>query len=342
MTTGQQGARAPRALRASADEDAALQDSQRTGCEVQWVDIDEGHDGQRLDNFLIAHLKGAPRTLVYRIIRKGEVRINKKRAKAQTRVQRGDQVRIPPLRLAPEEAAKEVSDNLRELLMRRVIAETNEWMVVNKPAGLAVHGGSGVKIGLIEALRQVRTDLGFLELVHRLDRDTSGCLLLAKSRSALVFLNEALKAKKMDKRYLALVEGGWPARRDWVSAPLDRFDAGNGERRVRVDQQGKRSRTLFAIREAFPDATLLEASPVTGRTHQIRVHAAHVGHALIVDKKYGTSKGEALATAIGLDRLFLHAASLSFPEPTSGRTVSVNARLDSELEAVLASLRQRS
>lgn len=337
MTTGRHAARPTRS-----DAPEAADESHRSaGREVQWVDIDAGHDGQRLDNFLITHLKGAPRALVYRIIRKGEVRVNKKRAKAETRLASGDQVRIPPLRLAPEEAVREVSDSLRELLMRSVIAETDDWMVVNKPAGLAVHGGSGVKIGLIEALRQVRTDLGFLELVHRLDRDTSGCLLLAKSRNALVFLNEALKAKKMDKRYLALVEGRWPARRDWVSAPLDRYDAGNGERRVRVDDNGKRSRTLFAVRETFPNVTLVEASPVTGRTHQIRVHAAHIGHALMVDRKYGTSQGEKLAAGIGLDRLFLHAASLSFPEPKSGRMVNVKARLAPELDAALEALRQQ-
>lgn len=337
MTTGRHAARPTRS-----DVPEAADESHRSaGREVQWVDIDAGHDGQRLDNFLITHLKGAPRALVYRIIRKGEVRVNKKRAKAETRLASGDQVRIPPLRLAPEEAVREVSDSLRELLMRSVIAETDDWMVVNKPAGLAVHGGSGVKIGLIEALRQVRTDLGFLELVHRLDRDTSGCLLLAKSRTALVFLNEALKAKKMDKRYLALVEGRWPARRDWVSAPLDRYDAGNGERRVRVDDNGKRSRTLFAVRETFQKVTLVEASPVTGRTHQIRVHAAHIGHALMVDRKYGTSQGEKLASGIGLDRLFLHAASLSFPEPNSGRMVNVKARLAPELDAALEVLRQQ-
>ena len=337
MTTGRQATRPTRtAVPAAADES-----HRSAGREVQWVDIDEGHDGQRLDNFLLTHLKGAPRALIYRIIRKGEVRINKKRAKAETRIKSGDQVRIPPLRLAPEEAVREVSDNLRDLLMRSVIAETEDWMVVNKPAGLAVHGGSGVKIGLIEALRQVRTDLGFLELVHRLDRDTSGCLLLAKSRNALVFLNEALKAKKMDKRYLALVEGRWPARRDWVSAPLDRYDAGNGERRVRVDDNGKRSRTLFSVRETFPNVTLIEASPVTGRTHQIRVHAAHIGHALIVDRKYGTPQGEKLAAELGLERLFLHAASLSFPEPNSGRMVNVKARLAPELDDVLVKLRQQ-
>jgi 23S rRNA pseudouridine955/2504/2580 synthase len=310
------------------------------GRDVQWVEVAEGQSGQRVDNFLITRLKGVPRTLVYRIVRKGEVRVNKKRVKADYRLQVGDMVRIPPLRLAPREAVKQVSDNLRNLLAGSVLVEGPGWLVMNKPAGLPVHGGSGVKIGLIEALRQVREDLDFLELVHRLDRDTSGCLLLAKSRPALLSLNEALKQQRMDKRYLALVTGRWPARREFVSARLDRFDAGNGERRVRVDASGKVARTRFAIREALPRATLVEAEPVTGRTHQIRVHAAHAGHPLLGDDKYGSREGEALARRLGLSRLFLHAESLTFPEPSSGRPVQIRAPLPDELEAVLVRARE--
>ncbi|MBA2778607.1 RluA family pseudouridine synthase [Billgrantia kenyensis] len=310
------------------------------GRDVQWVEVAEGQSGQRVDNFLITRLKGVPRTLVYRIVRKGEVRVNKKRVKADYRLQVGDMVRIPPLRLAPREAVKQVSDNLRNLLAGSVLVEGPGWLVMNKPAGLPVHGGSGVKIGLIEALRQVREDLDFLELVHRLDRDTSGCLLLAKSRPALLSLNEALKQQRMDKRYLALVAGRWPARREFVSARLDRFDAGNGERRVRVDASGKVARTRFATREALPRATLVEAEPVTGRTHQIRVHAAHAGHPLLGDDKYGSREGEALARRLGLSRLFLHAESLTFPEPSSGRPVQIRAPLPDELEAVLVRARE--
>ena len=265
------------------------------GREVQWIEVTEGQVGQRIDNFLRTRLKGAPKALIYRIVRKGEVRVNKKRVKVDYRLELHDLVRVPPLRLAPEEAVREVSDNLRNLLAGSVLVEGPGWLVINKPSGLAVHGGSGVKIGLIEALRQVREDLDFLELVHRLDRDTSGCLLLAKSRPALLSLNESLKGRKMDKQYLALVAGRWPARRDYVSARLDRFEAGNGERRVRVDPAGKVSRTRFGVRETFANATLIEAEPVTGRTHQIRVHAAHAGHPLLGDDKYGTRSGEALA-----------------------------------------------
>ncbi|MFQ3786951.1 RluA family pseudouridine synthase [Halomonas sp. A29] len=309
------------------------------GHDVQWVEVGEGQSGQRVDNFLITRLKGVPRTLVYRIVRKGEVRVNKKRVKADYRLQVGDLVRIPPLRLAPREAVKQVSEGLRNLLAGSVLVEGPGWLVLNKPAGLPVHGGSGVKIGLIEALRQVREDLDFLELVHRLDRDTSGCLLLAKSRPALLTLNEALKNHQMDKRYLALVAGRWPARREFVSARLDRYDAGNGERRVRVDAAGKVARTRFAVREAFPKATLIEAEPVTGRTHQIRVHAAHAGFPLLGDDKYGSREGASLARHLGLSRLFLHAESLTFPEPSSGRPVQIRAPLPDELEAVLSRAR---
>lgn len=312
------------------------------GRDVQWVEVTEGQVGQRVDNFLLARIKGAPRALIYRIVRKGEVRVNKKRVKADTRLALGDVVRIPPLRLSPREAVREVSDGLRNLLAGSVLVEGPDWLVINKPSGLAVHGGSGVKIGLIEALRQVREDLDFLELVHRLDRDTSGCLLLAKSRPALLTLNESLKQHRMDKRYLALVAGRWPARRDFISARLERFELANGERRVRVDPAGKMARTRFAIREAFAGATLVEAEPITGRTHQIRVHAVHAGHPLLGDDKYGTREGGALAARLGLSRLFLHAAALSFPEPNSGRPVQIKAPLPDDLEAVLAQARRMS
>ncbi|GAA3905420.1 23S rRNA pseudouridine(955/2504/2580) synthase RluC [Halomonas cibimaris] len=309
------------------------------GRDVQWVEIAPEQAGQRIDNFLMTRLKGAPRALIYRIVRKGEVRVNKKRIKAGYRVQAGDTVRVPPLRLAPREAVREVSDNLRDVLLGSVLRESDDWLVLNKPSGLAVHGGSGVKIGLIEALRQVRDDLDFIELVHRLDRDTSGCLLLAKSREALLSLNEALKQHAMEKRYLALVYGRWPARKAFVSARLDRFDAGNGERRVRVAVDGKFARTGFAVAETFRRATLIEAEPITGRTHQIRVHAAHAGHPLLGDDKYASRESGALTQRLKVGRLCLHARSLSFPEPGSGRMITVKAPLPDVLEQVLNSLR---
>lgn len=312
------------------------------GRDVRWVEVQEDQAGQRIDNFLRSRLKGAPKSLIYRVVRKGEVRVNKKRVKADHRLSPGDVVRIPPLRLAPEEAVQEVSDSLRNLLAGSVLLEGPDWLVINKPSGLAVHGGSGVKIGLIEALRQVREDLDFLELVHRLDRDTSGCLLLAKSRTGLLSLNESLKKHRMEKRYQALLAGRWPARREFVSARLLRYEAGNGERRVRVDTQGKVARTRFAVREALPDMTLVDVEPVTGRTHQIRVHAAHAGCPLLGDDKYGNRKEQLLTRRLGLSRLFLHAASLTFPEPRNGRPVSIKAPLDETLQAALARARQWS
>ncbi|MGJ8522169.1 Ribosomal large subunit pseudouridine synthase C [Carnimonas sp. R-84981] len=318
--------------------DSAKQET--TGQQVQWLEVDDNQAGQRLDNFLMARLKGVPRTLVYRIIRKGEVRVNKSRAKADTRISAGDVVRVPPLRMAPQEAVQEVSDNLRRVLLSSVIAETDGWLAVNKPSGLSVHGGTGVKIGLIEALRQVRTDLSFIELVHRIDRDTSGCLLIAKSREALLRLSDDIKHKRMDKRYMALVEGRWPAAREWVSAPLLRYESGNGERRVKVDKSGKRSRTTFNVIETFEGATLIEASPITGRTHQIRVHAAHSGHPLLHDAKYGSRQGERLAAQWGLERLFLHARSLAFDDPFTGKRIELKARLDPALQTVIERARQ--
>lgn len=306
---------------------------------VQWLEIDEHHHGQRLDNFLLAHLKGAPRTLIYRIIRRGEVRVNGGRVKAHRRLAKGDRVRVPPLRLTPDEAVEEVSDGLRQVLEQSVLEEREGWMVLNKPSGLAVHGGSGVTIGLIEALRQVRSDLAFLELVHRLDRDTSGCLLIAKSRTALNALSAELRAHGMEKRYLALVAGCWPAALESIEAPLERFELASGERRVRVSDRGKSACTRFTLLERLDGASLVEAEPVTGRTHQIRVHAAHQGHALLGDQKYGTPEGEALAKRCALPRLFLHARRLGFTDPETQQRVAVTAPLDKTLEGVLTRLR---
>ncbi|MFC0338788.1 23S rRNA pseudouridine955/2504/2580 synthase [Kushneria avicenniae] len=306
---------------------------------VQWLDIDEHHDGQRLDNFLLAHLKGAPRTLIYRIIRRGEVRINGGRGKANRRLVQGDRVRVPPLRLTPQEAVQEVSDNLRKVIEGSLLRETPDWMAFNKPSGLAVHGGSGVRIGLIEALRQIRDDLPYLELVHRIDRDTSGCLLVAKSRDALNFLSNELRHHQMQKRYLALVEGGWSNHCREVNAPLLRFELPNGERRVRVDDNGKKSKTRFTLIESLQGTSLIEAEPVTGRTHQIRVHAVHAGHPLLGDSKYGSTRGEKLAARCDLSRLFLHARTLGFTDPVSRKSVQLHAPLSDDLQRVLARLR---
>src|SRR5690606_11522863 len=306
---------------------------------VRLVDVDANSDGQRVDNFLLRELKGVPKARIYRLLRKGEVRVNKGRVKAEYRLQSGDQVRIPPLRMSEEEGAEvSVSTGLADRLANSILYEDEGLIVIDKPAGLAVHGGSGISLGLIEALRALRPEARFLELVHRLDRDTWGCIMVAKKRSALLILHEALRGEGVDKRYLALVAGSWPKRRSSVDAPLEKDTLRSGERVVRVTLDGKPALTRFAIVESFADATLVEASPVTGRTHQIRVHAKHAGHPLACDDKYGDKVADERFRQLGLKRLFLHAHSLSYE--WQGRRLMLRAELPSELSRFLEKLRK--
>lgn len=304
---------------------------------VRYLDVTAGADGQRLDNYLITQLKGAPKTLVYRIIRKGEVRVNKKRAKAETRLQTGDQVRVPPIRLTEKASETPVGDSLRQLLLGEAVCFENEaLLVLNKPAGLAVHGGSGVRVGLIEALRQVRPELDFLELVHRLDKDTSGCILLAKSRKALNQLQDQLRGKKLGKFYQAWVLGSWPVDLREVDAPIDRASSPSGERLMRIADpgEGKRSLTRFKILKRAGSLTLIEAEPVTGRTHQIRVHARHAGFPLLGDPKYGDEVTNAVFRKGGISRMFLHARRLAFDDPETGRRLTIEAAADASWKQV--------
>jgi 23S rRNA pseudouridine955/2504/2580 synthase len=280
---------------------------------VRLLDIDANSDGQRVDNFLLRELKGVPKSRIYRLLRKGEVRVNKGRVKAEYRLQSGDQVRIPPIRMSADEPGEvSVSAGLAERLAAAILYEDEGLIVINKPAGLAVHGGSGVSLGLIEALRALRPEARFLELVHRLDRDTSGCIMVAKKRSGLLILHEALRGDGIDKRYLALAAGKWSKGRNEVSAPLEKNTLRSGERVVRVSASGKEALTKFAVVEQFEGATLVEASPITGRTHQIRVHAQFAGHPLAGDEKYGDREADERFRQLGLRRLFLHAHTLSF------------------------------
>lgn len=304
---------------------------------VKYLEVTAGADGQRLDNYLITQLKGAPRTLVYRIIRKGEVRINKKRAKADTRLQTGDQVRVPPIRLTEKASQTPVGDSLRDLLQgEALIYENDAVLVLNKPAGLAVHGGSGVRVGLIEALRQVRPELDFLELVHRLDKDTSGCILLAKSRKALNILQDQLRGKQMGKFYQAWVLGNWPVELREVNAPIDRASSPSGERRMRIAEpgEGKASLTRFKILKRLGSLTLIEAEPVTGRTHQIRVHARFAGFPLLGDPKYGDEQVNERFRRAGIGRMFLHARRLEFNDPLTGQRLTIEAPLDQSWKQV--------
>ncbi len=302
---------------------------------VHILEVSEDEAGQRLDNYLLSRLKGVPKSLIYRIIRKGEVRVNKGRAKPERKLVALDQIRVPPVRVADPKVPAKPGEGLTELLQGAILFESDSLLVVNKPSGLAVHGGSGVSLGLIEALRQIRTECRFLELVHRLDRDTSGCVMVAKKRSMLKFLQEALRqAGGIDKRYLALVEGYWPKRRHVVEAPLRRNELQSGERIVRVDITGKASRTEFSVVKRFAEATLVQAKPITGRTHQIRVHALHAGHPLVGDEKYGRNEFNAKMRQAGVRRLFLHAVALKIPTP-DGTSLEVEAPLPEELSRAL-------
>lgn len=305
---------------------------------VRHLEITPEHAGQRLDNFLLRELKGAPKSLIYRILRKGEVRLNGGRAQPNYRLQAGDTVRIPPVRLAErEEQAFRPPRDLVEQLQEAVLYEDREALVLNKPAGLAVHKGSGLAFGVIEVLRASRPEEdAFLELAHRLDRETSGCLVLAKTPAALRLIQEALRAGQMEKRYLALVRGYWNHGPREVNVPLRRNVLRSGERMVEVMEDGKPARTQFSPVSLFRLASLLEVNIATGRTHQIRVHAAHIGHPLAGDDKYGDATFNRTMAQHGLRRLFLHAHSLTVP--LGGREIAVSAPLDAELKGVLERL----
>ena len=300
--------------------------------------IDEHHAGQRIDNFLISRLKGLPRTRIYRILRRGEVRVNKGRIRQHYRLKPGDVVRIPPLRLAQPVASPGPATRLQALVEECILFEDRGLIVLDKPSGIAVHGGSGRSHGIIEALRAARGERHHLELVHRLDRDTSGCLMIAKRRSVLTTLHAAFRHGKVTKRYLVLVKGHWSGGAREVEAGLRRNVLRSGERLVRVDAAGKLGRTRFVPRAPGKLASLMEAVPFTGRTHQIRVHAASTDHPVAGDVKYGEREFNRCMRDHGLRRLFLHAESLGFAHPADGAPLTVQAPLPKELLGVLASL----
>ncbi|WP_233246444.1 RluA family pseudouridine synthase [Limnohabitans sp. Jir61] len=305
---------------------------------VKTLTVDEDSAGQRLDNFLMRHLKGVPKTHVYRIIRSGEVRVNKGRASAEQRVEAGDLVRLPPVRVSAQVQAKaDAPAPAREF---PVLMEDEAMMAIDKPAGVAVHGGSGVSFGVIEQLRRARPASTNLELVHRLDRETSGVLLVAKKRSALKHLQDQFRDRETGKTYLALVLGLWPSNKKVIDSPLMKYTipngVGEGERRVKVvgkdDPNGMRSITLVRVARTVGPYTLLEVTIKTGRTHQIRVHLASQGHPIAGDDKYGDFEHNKLLQKMGLKRMFLHAWQLKFQHPQSHRPVSLQAPLPPELK----------
>ncbi len=317
--------------------------TQETRTPVQFIDVDAEYAGQRIDNFLLARLKGVPKSVIYRVLRKGEVRVNKGRIKPEYKLVAGDQVRVPPLTI-PVQAENTVSVKLTSVktLESHILYEDNELIVLNKPSGMAVHGGSGLSFGAIEALRALRPQAKHLELVHRLDRDTSGCLLIAKKRSILTALHEQLRDKVVEKKYWALVAGQWDGKIKKVTEALKKNTLQSGERIVRVDEvDGKPSETRFKVLQRFEEGTLLECFPVTGRTHQIRVHTACKGHPIACDDKYGDNLFTAQMQAVGLNRLFLHAKLISFNHPVSGNRLTFEAPLDQALAVTLDKLTKK-
>ncbi|MBI3561393.1 MAG: RluA family pseudouridine synthase [Gammaproteobacteria bacterium] len=308
---------------------------------VEWIDVEPDVAGQRIDNFLLTYLKGVPRSQVYRILRRGEVRVNKGRIKPHYRLQAGDRVRIPPLSRSEPQPSGQPSNKTLERLESAVLYEDARIIILNKPSGMAVHGGSGLSYGVIEAVRAWRSELTFVELVHRLDRDTSGCLVLAKTRAALRQLHSLLREEGsagIDKRYLALVQGSWRAGKRDVNLPLHKNVLSSGERRVKVSREGKASLSVFRPIVATSLASLMEIQLLTGRTHQARVHAAQLNFPIAGDDKYGEEVFNRQLREQGLKRLFLHAWRLEFSLQDPHQTISVCAPLDEQLQQVLQRL----
>lgn len=313
-----------------------------TNQKVQVVTISSAMAGQRIDNFLFTYLKGVPKSMVYRILRKGEVRINKRRIKAHYKLLSEDMIRIPPVRLGIQSEVP-ISPKLHKVtaLNNHILYEDDHLLIINKPSGTAVHGGSGLRFGVIEGLRAMRSKTCFLELVHRLDRDTSGVLLIAKKRSALRLLHEQLRMKEMRKDYLALVKGHWHLQCKTVRAPLMKNTLNRSKRIVFVGDKGKPSETRFKIEARYELATLVKATPITGRTHQIRAHALHAGHPIAGDNRYGDREFDAQLLSTNLNRLFLHAISIRFEHPSTRTTMCITAPMDKSLRYCLDRLGDR-
>ena len=309
---------------------------------VNWLEVGAEESGQRIDNYLIRWLKGVPKSHVYRILRSGEVRVNKGRIGPDYRVQDGDRVRVPPIRTAQHDAPAERKSAPR--VKFDILYEDAALLVINKPSGLAVHGGSGISLGAIEQLREARPEAKFLELVHRLDRDTSGILMFAKKRSVLVALHEQLREGRVQKIYLALVRGHWRDAKRAVKAPLQKHLLTNGERRVSVNEAGQAAHTIFRLRKAWPHAnppfSLLEAELKTGRTHQIRVHLAHLEFPIAGDDKYGDFTLNKILKKQILKRMFLHASQAAITHPDTGKPLRFEAPLPQALEVFLTHLNE--
>lgn len=307
--------------------------------QVQHLEVGENNAGQRIDNYLSSLLKGVPKSYIYRIIRKGEVRINKKRCKPLQKILSGDVIRIPPIRVSDAKSAPELANRTLTTLENAIIFEDKHLIVLNKPSGFAVHGGSGLSFGVIEAFRQLRPKEKRLELVHRLDKDTSGCLILAKKTSVLRAFHEMIREDEVEKHYVALLKGTLAKDEILVDQPLRKFVTKSGERMVKIDPEGKPSKTRICVTQRFPNATLVDVELLTGRTHQIRVHSMHLNHPIAGDEKYGDSEFNKAMRVKGLKRLFLHARQLTFKHPVTGNIMQPIATLDKQLDQLINKLK---
>jgi len=305
---------------------------------VQFLEINANQAGQRIDNFLLSLEKGVPKSRIYRALRKGEVRVNKGRIKQTYKLQSGDVVRVPPLRVTEKTTPDTISDSLKQALLANILFEDDSMLVINKPSGLAVHAGSQIQLGLIEALRVIKPEQDFLELVHRLDRDTSGCLMVAKSRESLLKLQQQMQSDEIDKRYLTLLKGNPANKEELVEQSLQKNTLSSGERMVVIDPAGKKAKTLFLQQQRLPLAQLTEVKLYTGRTHQIRVHSAWLGHPVAGDDKYGDREFNKTLKNYGLKRLFLHAWRLGIRHPLSGEPLQLEAPLPENLKTVIENL----
>jgi 23S rRNA pseudouridine955/2504/2580 synthase len=329
------------------DSTTKASESEHVYSKVVFETVSEHDSGQRLDNFLLKRFKDIPKSKIYQIIRKGEVRVDKKRAKAATKLEPGQVVRVPPLKTQVKdqqliEGQLKLAKSRAQMadILDAVLYEDDYLLVINKPAGLAVHGGSGVSLGLIELLRAAKPESDFLELVHRLDRETSGCIVIAKKGSSLRELHQLIRDSNLSKYYLALLDGRWKGSVHEVDASLQKNTLQSGERMVRVSRDGKASKTIFRVQKHYADCTLVEAELLTGRTHQIRVHSQYAGHSILGDPKYGSDKANAAAKIKGLNRMFLHAHRLVLPLSFYAKPMTIIAPLDEHLSSYLDSLYQ--
>lgn len=300
---------------------------------VKYYTISADEEGQRIDNFLLNKLKGVPKSRIYRILRKGEVRVNKKRIDPSYKLEADDQIRIPPMFLEEQAVKAAPSQSTRQLLTDRILYEDDNFMIINKPSGMSVHAGSTVRVGVVEALRHHYPKLVNLELAHRLDSETSGCLVLAKKKKILREVHGLLREGKVSKIYWALTMGKWKKSERVVDLPLHKDYRDGGKHVVEVQRGGKSALTVFSTVKTFSDAELMEVKLYTGRTHQIRVHAAHQGHPIAMDDRYGDEEFNKLAKKRGLKRMFLHAHSIEFTLPSLNQHIKVVAPLDPDLEA---------